>query len=473
MKKATLITIAAAVMLTAPISEASPSRKVLEKARKNRSEQVIKAFAPTKNSSNKRKAPLRAASEANWLPTAQILSEWYDGAWEQTAEITTVYTPEGLTALETYKDSDGFAMRENNKYNENGRNIEQFIEVSNDGEEFENSTLARRSYDPRITSLIVKNESYIWMAGEWQKGSNDYIRTVTRNADGNVTEVVVSTFFNGNYSPMEKLHVIYGDDGKATTIKNEILSYNWSSDTYYWEDGEEYSNIVWAETDGQFGEMGSFCTGTNRFLSATYTSEGEVIGDMTVKYTDNGYTASIEQDGMLFVETASTPDSFGSFSFTSTISFHDDDEDIDVKLIRGERATYDTWGHELEYYASEITDLGLLGSEEDIIEWNIGTVNMAEGKPYPSSYCRETFVVSDEDDEDLYARSAETPAGEWENIYMVEYTQWSNLSGISDITAEDTDAPAEYFNLQGIRVTNPANGLYIRRQGRKAEKVVL
>lgn len=45
-------------------------------------------------------------------------------------------------------------------------------------------------------------------------------------------------------------------------------------------------------------------------------------------------------------------------------------------------------------------------------------------------------------------------------------------SAISEISA-DENAPVEYFNLQGIRVANPENGLYIRRQGNKVSKVVL
>ncbi len=45
-------------------------------------------------------------------------------------------------------------------------------------------------------------------------------------------------------------------------------------------------------------------------------------------------------------------------------------------------------------------------------------------------------------------------------------------SGIAGIEA-DENAPVEYFNLQGIRVNNPENGLFIRRQGNKAVKVVL
>lgn len=46
-------------------------------------------------------------------------------------------------------------------------------------------------------------------------------------------------------------------------------------------------------------------------------------------------------------------------------------------------------------------------------------------------------------------------------------------SGVEDVMAEDADAPVEWFNLHGIRVANPENGIYIRRQGSKVEKVVL
>ena len=48
----------------------------------------------------------------------------------------------------------------------------------------------------------------------------------------------------------------------------------------------------------------------------------------------------------------------------------------------------------------------------------------------------------------------------------------SESDGIADITV-DENAPVEYFNLQGVRVANPENGLYIRRQGNKATKVLV
>lgn len=43
-------------------------------------------------------------------------------------------------------------------------------------------------------------------------------------------------------------------------------------------------------------------------------------------------------------------------------------------------------------------------------------------------------------------------------------------TGVESISAENTNAPAEYFNLQGVKVNNPENGLYIVRQGNKVSK---
>lgn len=69
-----------------------------------------------------------------------------------------------------------------------------------------------------------------------------------------------------------------------------------------------------------------------------------------------------------------------------------------------------------------------------------------------------------------YTSTAEI-AGTWE-IVNVKVTG-KTKSAVSDITAEDTDAPVVYYNLQGVRVENPANGLYIRVQGNKSTKVLI
>lgn len=48
-------------------------------------------------------------------------------------------------------------------------------------------------------------------------------------------------------------------------------------------------------------------------------------------------------------------------------------------------------------------------------------------------------------------------------------------SAVEEIFTEsaDADAPVEYFNIQGMRVANPANGVYIKKQGNKVSKVYI
>lgn len=52
------------------------------------------------------------------------------------------------------------------------------------------------------------------------------------------------------------------------------------------------------------------------------------------------------------------------------------------------------------------------------------------------------------------------------NIYKADE------GAVSTVIANE-NAPVEYFNLQGVRVDNPANGLYIRRQGNEVSKVLV
>ena len=46
----------------------------------------------------------------------------------------------------------------------------------------------------------------------------------------------------------------------------------------------------------------------------------------------------------------------------------------------------------------------------------------------------------------------------------------ASTSGVGSIEAENADAPVKYYNLQGVEVANPSNGIFIKVQGTKATK---
>ena len=52
-------------------------------------------------------------------------------------------------------------------------------------------------------------------------------------------------------------------------------------------------------------------------------------------------------------------------------------------------------------------------------------------------------------------------------------TGQKETSAIKVIEVENENAPVEYYNLQGVKVANPSNGIFIKKQGSRATKVVL
>lgn len=54
-------------------------------------------------------------------------------------------------------------------------------------------------------------------------------------------------------------------------------------------------------------------------------------------------------------------------------------------------------------------------------------------------------------------------------LYAISVTP---ASGIENV-AVDANAPAVYYNLNGVQVANPTSGLYIVKQGNKVSKVII
>jgi hypothetical protein len=108
------------------------------------------------------------------------------------------------------------------------------------------------------------------------------------------------------------------------------------------------------------------------------------------------------------------------------------------------------------FKAADLTGLTEAGLEND--GW---TVN-------DNSY---TYKLSDLATTDLMTVYAVNGTKQSEEV---TYNQGGQIvSGIEGVGADSQDAPVEYYNLQGVRVSNPGTGLYIRRQGTKVEKVAI
>ena len=132
----------------------------------------------------------------------------------------------------------------------------------------------------------------------------------------------------------------------------------------------------------------------------------------------------------------------------------------------------------LSSYCYKVESLYISSAIETIGEYafagctSISEIQMASNKAITAS--ENIFSTDTYNNAILYVPVGRTFAFEktspWENFYIQE----KDYAGIEDIVADDnSDEQIEYFNLNGVRVENPQNGIFIRRQGNKVEKVIV
>lgn len=125
-------------------------------------------------------------------------------------------------------------------------------------------------------------------------------------------------------------------------------------------------------------------------------------------------------------------------------------------------------------YTGQVDDLSLLGGVIHAVVDLKGTSDVDGNVNFK---IQVNWITNYEDlhPQAIVAREAVEP--EYTPI-EVEFNGKTNTpevpTGINDVTVDGADAPVEYFDLQGIRVSNPQAGqMVIRRQGTNVEKIIV
>lgn len=159
-----------------------------------------------------------------------------------------------------------------------------------------------------------------------------------------------------------------------------------------------------------------------------------------------------------------------------TFTFKFSEESFNQKDIKPEFATGIFKGEENDYMLLNPSFGGHWGDAAQIRQSSMKKCHAAkiDNKWTVRIYCNGTSV-----------NQKASADAEWEwnretyrlSSPLIMFTIPTDLgAGVEGIEIEngiDENAPVEYYNLQGIKVENPAAGLYIKRQGNKVEKVII
>lgn len=200
---------------------------------------------------------------------------------------------------------------------------------------------------------------------------------------------------------------------------------------------------VYMQYNGMESFDGTGLTGkVNLFLNANNFSEASQI-----KFPANCNNANIATNFFTFVTLPALDAVNGTLTYTPQAAVKAEQKDGKVDLTAFGATAY-AWTYVPEGEAKAVA------IPDDKITNDNGVFTFAEA--FPGAVCAMT--------NDTFTKLTLST----EAIDLVAST-----SGVAEIADEDADAPVEFYNLQGVKVSGNEPGLYIRRQGKKATKVIV
>ncbi len=244
--------------------------------------------------------------------------------------------------------------------------------------------------------------------------------------------------------------MVYGTDGKATEISEQILNFDYDSYEYYWEQGTRITDIVWDRTDGQIYNIDDIFIGNNRIGSAHYVDPDGLDMNVIVEYAEDSdaYTAtmSMTMDGMSVTGIMEyTPLENDGYIGEGTTYF------MDVELLRSrEEYRYDDWGL-MTLSLESVTEDGFTYGEKIIGEVEYDS----EGKP-------ETYTVSQVYSDD------EIGEEEMEYVIRAEYADYVDVTVGSGAEMMREEVKERCYNLHGLPVSSSDKGrIVVTESGKK------
>lgn len=318
-------------------------------------------------------------------------------------------------------------------------------------------------------TLMGEGETMIYATfngnDEYENAEAYYILEVKGNKPSVTTSSVTFDFVNETYGMTRY-------SGNTTEYNEDVTEIFNDKDIKLVKikvtNGENSKNRLW--TDGWRFHRGSKITGTSNYNSCEYTFE-------------------VSMDNYMISEVSFT----GTLANSAKATISAEGYDADSKVWKGKAASIPfkistsdnmpiatvtvTFEHDIvkmpELFGQD-GKLGLSHSDGHEIYYKVvaensqmRTVNRDPAYDDNFQLYTEPFILRD--GETIYAY-AQHPHGMVSEILAKTYADIA--TGVENIASDDAEGNVKYFNLQGVEVENPADGIYIRIANGKAEKVI-
>ncbi len=338
-----------------------------------------------------------------------------------------------------------------------------------------------------LTSVTIPNS--VTEIGEYAFSGCDSLTSVT--IPNSVTYIGTAPF--GRCSSLEEILV---EEGNTEYTSEDGVLFNNGITTLIQCPGAKKSSYAIPNSVTAIGR--DAFSGCSSLTSVTIPNSVTEIGIMAFSYCTGLTSVTIPnsvtkiENSAFFVCTSlttiyalpTTPPS------SSNDSFRHVPETAVVYIPKGSFKAYfvaDGWSHFTDFREMGALDITLSESNISIEEGETATLTATVTKDDDVTVTSETWSTSNPEvatiaDGVVVAVGEGTATITYTVVdgYGVPHTEScevkvSSVSAIENITANDSGAPAEFFNLNGVRVNGEAltPGLYIKRQGGKATKVLV
>lgn len=417
-------------------------------------------FKTCKNS-NPAKAVAKSATAPGQLMRPVSSTEYMaDGEeWIELGRNTYTYDSRGNVIVQETDSEDGL-FRVETQYNEYDKPVLVVSTISEDGETV-NDSKRTYVYDPVVHDFFIERLGFSWTNDSWTRNYMCETNDITRNGDGNITEIVKSLPLGNEMVPAYRSVWNYDP---ASGHANEFAHYTYdpsgAQPGWALHNNTAYRNIVWEETDGQMtaNSIQELFQGANKVKSAEVYYNNRLDGHFIVEYSSENPGSYIAKETfadptVIGIATAyDILDNNGSYRTTRSEFFDPEtgDPTDEPTYILVEEVMFDDHGNIKCEAATETFE---------------GITEMIGGAQYENTYDADGNL------KEVILNVYDYETQEYFPDMRYTYGDYTDVSaGVDNVSADASAEGFTVYNLQGVLVlsagdaaslSNLPAGLYI------------